>query len=1093
MRSAWVMFLLAGLCCSVCAHAQNGRGTILGTVTDSTGAVVSQAKVRVTNADTGIVTSIATNNEGLYLAPNLIPGHYSVTVEQPGFRKFAASDLVLLVDQKLRVDGHLAPGDVNAEVIVTSTTQMVNTDSSTLGHVVENKQITDLPLVNRNFQNLAALSPATVVVTGNKVFSEQADRNPLKTAIYVGGSRATSAEYMLDGVDNNDPSVQNPTITPSIDAIQEFKLLNKGYSAEYGSGSAQVNLVLKSGTNDLHGTVYEFLRNDVLNATDYFAVPDLTGRRKPQLRYNLFGFSLGGPVVIPHVVNGHKKLFFFTNYEGNRIRAYSLQEALFPTAAELSGDFSADPVIYDPQTGAPFPGNIIPSNRISQKSQQVIGFGLFGVPTLAQPVGGFNAIGLLGKPTDANQFSVRGDAKLSERDALFSRYSWSKLDDFIPSLSPFSPLTSNYVGYNIGVGEIHTFGPTLINELRLGYNRPNITRLQAGGFGKDIAGSLFQGTDRKPADFGAPAFGFSQYTGVGSQDGPLAWITNSYSIADTLTWVAGKHTLKFGTDLRHVRYYESYVLEGRGVVVFNGSFTAGAANPIGNSVADFLLGLPLAAAVTQGVNSIHMRANQYHGFIQDDWKVFPRLTLNLGLRYEYRAPFHEDRNRIKIFDADYPGGRVVTPDAALVAQLNSPLVGYTPFKGLVHPDWNNFGPRIGFAFRPFHANSTVINGGYGLVYDQWEANENIFDVFGPPQQRSFFQFGSAAQPIDYNNLFPSAALPAAGTGLAFSLDPHNRTPYSQEWNLTVEHELKSNWLVQLGYQGAASTRLSVRNVITQGILQPNGTVVPSPWYNWAAVIQTSTTANANYHAGTAMIEKRFSGGYYFQAHYTYAKLLGTNSQTCGGGTDGCIARQNYWDPKAEYGPAAYDLTHRFVLNGIWELPVGRGKMWAGGVHGIADKFISGWQVGGLYQKQSGFPFSVGAQDASGTGAFLARADLVGDPFDKRQDPLAGNKLLAFNRTAFAQPKPGTFGNSRRNMLRGPGMNSVDLSIIKNIGITERLKLQFRTEMFNALNHPQFGPAPANLLFNPDPNSNFGLYHSLQVDPRIIQLAMKVIF
>ena len=1095
MRSTRTMFLaVAAVCATFSAYAQNERGTILGTVTDPSGAFVGQSTVTVTNVGTGISTSIVTNDEGLYLAPNLIPGEYSVTVERPGFKKFLASGLILLVDQKMRVDAHLQAGDVKTVVEVTSTAQMVNTDSSTVGHVVENKQIVDLPLVNRNFQNLAALNPATVLDIGNKVGSEQGQQSTLfRTAIYIGGARPVSNVYMLDGVDNNDPSFQIPTITPSIDAIQEFKLLNKGYSAEYGGGAAQVNLAIKSGTNDLHGTAYEFLRNDALNATNLFSVPDLTGRRKPQLRYNQFGFSLGGPVVIPHVVNGHNKLFFFANYEGTRIRQYSIAQGNFPTAAELSGNFSGRPVIYDPRTGSPFPENVIPSNRISPKSQQVIGLNLFRAPNLTQPVAGYNTIDLFNRPTDVNQLNLRVDAKLGDRTALYSRYSWS---DQYTSQQGFLPLYTSInavTGYNVGIGVIHTFSPTLVNELRLGYNRPVWSAIGEAAYKEDIAGKLFKGTDPRPANFGAPSFGFAQYSGIGNS-GPVSYVTNSYSLVDNLTWVAGRHVLKFGADVRVERYFENYFLRGRGSFSFDGRFTQGPANSIGNAIADFLLGLPSVAAIGQGQTDIHMRGPQYYGFIQDDWKVFPRLTLNLGLRYEYVRPLYEEQNRIAVFDADYPGGRVLTPDQGIVNRLNSPLVGYTPLRGLIYPDRNDFSPRFGFAFRPFANNSTVINGGYGLVYDHWEQNENIFGVFGPPWQNSYTAFGTPSNPIDYANLFPSAQLPAPGTGAVFSRSPHNRTPYSQEWNLTVEHELKKNWLVQIGYQGSASSRLSNRNIITQGILNRDGTVTPGPWYNFSQVLLTTTDVNANYHAGTAMIEKRFSAGYYFQAHYTYSKILGVTTATCGGGTDDCVARQNYWNAKAEYGPAAYDLTHRFVFNGIWELPIGRGRMWAGAVSGIVDKLISGWQVGGFYQAQSGFPFSVLARDASGTSGdqASARADLVGDPKDKSKDPLANDPTLAFNRLAFAQPAAHTFGNLGRNRLRGRGLNNVDFSIIKNTVLRERLKLQFRAELFNAFNHPQFGPRPS-VTFNPNPTSSFGLYRSLQVDPRIIQGALKFIF
>jgi hypothetical protein len=1085
-----LILVVAVVSTPVFVQAQNAYGTILGTVTDSAGAVVSAASVTVTNVGMNLSYRLASGSEGNYFVPNLIPGTYTVTIQALGFKKLQAVNLVLLVDQKLRVDARLQPGEVTTVVEVTDTNQLINTDSSTLGKVVENKQIVDLPLVSRNFLQLVALSPGTVPDTGPVLGSEQANNNG--SAVYIGGSRAVSNAYTLDGVDNNDPSFQTPTISPSIDSIQEFKMLNKGYSAEYGSGAAQINLAIKSGSNNLHGTAYEFLRNDSLTATNYFAVPDPdTGRTKPVLRYNQFGYSLGGPAYIPHLLDGRNKLFFFTSYEGTRIRSSFVALDRFPTTAELGGDFSADLPIYDPQTGLQFPGNVIPSTRLSAKSQQVVSLGLFGKPNVPQQVG-FNTTGTLANPADTDKFNARGDAKLGGRDVLFGRFSWSHFTKSSPSQAPLRGRFTGLIGYNVGISLIHTFTPSLINEFRVGYNRPVFIVGQEGAFGQDIAGELFHGTDPTPITFGPPTFNFNNYSSVGSNDGPTAWYTNSYSLNDTLTWGVGKHTFKFGADIRKVRYFEAYFLRGRGELNFNGSFSAGAANPSGNALADFVLGQPSSVNISQGDYSIHMRFQNYDGFIQDDWKVFPRLTLNLGLRYEYQTPLHDENNRIAIFDDTFPGGRVLVPNQPVVDQLNTPLVGFTSLQGLIRPDRNNFGPRLGFAYRPFDNNSTVINGGYGLVYDHWELNENIFDVFGPPWQRSFS--ATAPDPIDYENLFPVAPSQAPQPGSSvFSLDPNNRTPYSQEWNLTLERELKSNWFVQLGYQGSSSSRLSNRNVISQDILLPDGNVQPNPWDNFGFILRTTTNANSNYNAGTALIEKRFKEGYYFQAHYTYSKALGINSATCGSGTENCIARQNYWDPKSEYGPLSYDLTQRFVFSGIWELPFGRGKRFAHDVNGVVDKLVGGWQLNGLYQIQSGFPYSVYANDASGTGAAVARADLVGDPYAKdSSDPNLHNPRRAFNRFAFAQPQAGTFGNSARNLLRGAGLNNVDFSVFKNTLLTERLRMQFRAEFFNVFNHTQFGTHP-DVNFSLDPNSTFGLYGGLQHDPRVIQFALKFLF
>jgi len=1085
-KKTGLLTIIAALCCAV-LPAQTTYGTILGVITDQTGAVVPGARVSIISVGTGEVHETATGRDGTYSVTRLLPGLYRVEVEFTGFKKVTSEQLRLLVNQNLRFDAVLEPGAVETVVEVQAIGTLIETDTSAVGKVVENKQIVDLPLVSRNFTDLIILSPATVSDSGGALGNEQSTfRTGLSGgASFIGGGRGADNTYMIDGVENNDPGFQTPAITPPIDAIQEFKLMNKNYSAEFGGGAAQINIAIKSGTNEFHGTAYEFFRNDVLNARNFFAEEDpITGRSKPQLRYNQFGASLGGPIA-------KNQVFFFFNYEGVRVRRFSPQAGRYPAPAQLDGDFAGELPVTDFLTGEPFPNNRIPASRLSQKSQDL----RFLFPTPNVPARtGFNTVQTLSSPENIDQYHGRSDWLATGKDTIFVRASFSDQDILSPSLAPLGGLVTAQKGRNIVLSWSHVFSPQLLNEARIGFNRPISLRAQEGAFDQDIAGSLFRGTDTAPVTFGAPAISLTEFNGVGSTgNGPLNYLTNSWQFVNAVSYTTGRHTLKAGIDFRDFLFKEVNAFRPRGFVSFTGLFTQNDQNPTGNSVADFALGLPFSAAVNQGEFSSWFHAQVYNAYVQDDWALTPKLTLNWGLRYEYRTPLEEELDRVSIFDPAFPGGRMLTPNQTVVDQLNTPLIAGGASRGLIKPDRNNFAPRIGFAYRPFGNNNTVVRAGYGVFYTTFEFNEYIFSVLNAPWQKTSAVNATLENPIDYDNLFPVAEtpVPIPGAMSSLSLDPGNRTPYVQQWNFNVQRELGRDWMVELGYLGSKSTKLAMRNTIHQGILLEPGPdpVVVTPFPNFAFILIDRTEGISNYHAGFVRVEKRFSQGYHLNAHYTWSKGLSLASSACSVGNDACLGRQNVWNLRADYGPNSFDVTHRLVLSGIWELPFGRGKRWGGNLHPVADKILGGWQVNGIYQAQSGFPFSVTARDVSGTAtSAFPRADLAGDP--RAPDPQDPNRV--FNRFAFAQPQEGTFGNSGRNILRGEGLNNIDFSLFKNTRITERVNMQIRAEFFNFLNHTQFGPFPGT-AFSLDPGSAFGVYRSVQQDSRVIQLAVKFIF
>ena len=1082
------LYLLALLILAAApASAQTAYGTVLGTITDPSAAAIPGAQVRVTNVGTNISNQVTTGTGGGYAVTRLIPGQYRVEVSYEGFKTAASSELTLLVNQSLRFDATLEPGTIETVVEVVATGTLIETDTSSVGKVVENKQIVDLPMVSRNFTDLIVLSPATVTDNQGALGNEQ---NSFRTrlsggASFIGGGRGADNTYMIDGVENNDPGFQTPSITPPIDAIQEFRLMNKNYSAEFGGGAAQINIAIKSGTNEIHGTAYEFLRNDALNARNFFAEEDpITGRSKPQLRYNQFGASIGGPIA-------RNQLFYFFNYEGTRVRTFAPQAARYPTKAQLDGDFSGELPITDYLTGEQFPDNRVPSSRISAKSRDLLF--LFPEPNVAARAG-FNTVKTLSAPENVDQYHARTDWLASQKDNLFVRVSFSDQDILRPSLRPLGGLIDQQKGRNIALAWTRVFSPQWLNEVRLGFSRPISLRAQEGAFGEDVAGSLFRGTDAAPVTFGAPGIGLADYGFIGSAgNGPLNYLTNSWSIVDAVSYTAGAHKLKVGIDFRNFLFKEVNSFRPRGYINFTGLFTQNPLNATGNSVADFVQGLPFSAAVNQGEFTSWFHAQVYNLYFQDDWTLSPRLTLNLGLRYEYRTPLEEELDRVSIFDPDYPGGRMLTPNEAIVQQLNTPLIAGGASRGLIDPDMNNLAPRIGLAYRPFSDNRTVVRAGYGVFYTTFEFNEYIFSVLNSPWQKTSAVNASLDNPIDFDNLFPTTdtPVPIAGSMSSLSLDRRNRTPYVQQWNFNIQRELGRDWALEVGYLGSKSTKLATRSVISQGRLDrpgPNPEVF-FPYHNFAFILIDRTEGISNYHAGFVRLEKRFRDSFYFNAHHTWSKGLSLASSACSVGNDACLGRQNVWDLRADYGPNSFDLTHRFVFSGIWEIPFGRGKRFGSSMPALADRILGGWQVNTIYQVQSGFPFSIFARDASGTrSSFFPRANLVGDPgASDAEDP---NR--AFNRSAFTQPGEGTFGNSGRNIIRGEGLNNMDFSLFKNARITERVTAQIRAEFFNVFNHTQFGPFPGS-SFSLDPNSQFGVYRSVQQEARIIQMGLKFIF
>jgi Carboxypeptidase regulatory-like domain len=1084
IRSSLLFVVCFPISLSVC-QGQTSFGTIVGVVQDQSGRSINNAPVQVLNTATGVFTAVRTQPDGNYTAINLIPGSYVVSTEVQGFARAVTVPTQLVVNQSLRVNLVLHPGTVTQTVQVTTEGALIDTDSAAIGQEISSRQVADLPLTSGNFIGLAVLSPGVVSDPNSVIGGDQTGRSSLGGGgLYVGGGRGSSNGYLLDGVANNDPAFQTITIAPPIEDIQDVRLMNKNYSAEFGGSSAQVNIATKSGANSFHGSVYEFLQNDAMNAIpDFTAKNPVTGKYKPELRYNRFGVAAGGPVWIPHVIDGRNKLFFFANYQGVRSHSITNGRGIYPTTAELSGDFSGLPTIYEPGTKTPFPGNRI--TTIDPTAAKIIAADLFPTPN-ASLTGGYNYVATLNSPDNIDEYSVRIDAHLGQKDSLFARFSSSDENRAAPAVQPYGGTTYMQAGKNIAVDYTHIFTNNFINDLRFGLNRPISIQLQDGGGGTDnITGSFFTNTTADPIFWGAPRLSFTGYSGVGGPSiGPLNYVTTDARLTDAVTWIHGPHTVQVGLYVGKIRYKRTSALYPRGSIQTLGYYTSGSLTNSGNSIADFLLGDTFSVSVYQGGATSWFNSWGEGGFLQDNWQLSNRLTLNLGVRYDYQAPMREEFNRQSIIDTTYPGGRTLTANMAAVAEANSPLVAYTPARDITEPDKNNWSPRLGISYRPF--GNTVIRTGYGIYYDSTEFNET--EVQDPP-----FLLNYAAQdltyfsnPIKLGTLFPAVSpTPVPGTIAGYTLYRQSRTPYVQQWNFDIEHQFPGNMVLEVGYIGSEGTHLQDRRSENQKKLITPGTAPgPVPYANFVSILEFENAASSNYHALIGRFEKRFSHGFSFLTNYTYAKALGTSSVPSALGTQASTGYMNAWDKRADYGPLGYDITQSFVFSPIWELPFGRGRRLVSNAPAVVNALIGGWQAQGIFTAHTGFPFEISATDTSGTGSPNARAQVVGNPWG------AHASGLAFNTAAFAAPALYTFGNSSNNMMRGLGLNNSDFSLIKSTVIHESLNLQLRFEAFNVFNEADVGPYPGYALAT---TSNFGIYTTVQKGARTLQIAAKINF
>ena len=1114
------LFIAPVLLLTVAAISQTTTGSIVGTVTDSGGGVVVQAAVIATNMGTGTTYKLSTNDAGTYVATDLPVGTYSVVVEARGFKREASSNIVINVQDRVRRDFQMEVGSVTESVNVTSSTPLLQTDNSYQGQVIDSQRIQDLPLNGREFQRLAWL-------TAGVVASPAGTPDASTGSFSANGNRPFQNSYLLDGLDNRTllPGLSNNqsyVIGPSLDAISEFRVQTNSMSAEFGSAAgAVINMAIKSGTNQLHGTFFEFVRNSAFDAKNFFDNPNT---RIPPFKLNQFGASSGGPIVIPGLYHGRNRTFFFADYQGTRISTGETDVATVPPTAWHEGDFSGFRTIYDPQTTTvsdgvatrqAFPNNQIPPGRVDPVAANLIS--LFPLPNAQGVVSSAGvANNFVSNPTEVNnidQFDVRLDQQFTDRDLAFLRFSYEQGSSFVPPAIPpplgdgfnregdfFSPARTFVLGYT------HIFNPRTINEFRGGYVYNHSRRYQYFANENFAAMLGIPGVPFSPGNGGMPHFSVTGITAFGSGVAqPLVEGQNSYQFVDNVSIVHGKHTIKVGAELRpRVDFSFEQVVGARGSFSFSGNFTADPNNlgTTGLGFSDFFLGSLSNATLSNIVND-GFQQPAYSAFFQDDIKLTRKLTVNLGLRYDFLSNVTEKHNAISNFNISNDTLEIIkgvtTPLPSNFDFADIPVTRNAP-RTLVPNDYKDVAPRVGFAYNVLP--DTVIRGGYGIFYTDDEAgplsNPNM-GLQPPFQLTTSYPSVNVVVPNpvvgQLSQGFPSNVFIAPSTPQFFALDPGFLNPYVQNWHVGVQQSLRPDLLFDISYSGSKGTRLYEFRNFNQAAFTSDPTIPinsrrPLPYLGEIVPLWCSC-GSSTYHALEVKLEKRLSNGLSFLSGYTFGKTIDESSAASFGyGAGGGFRDYNH--PQLEKGLADFDIRNRFVLSSSYELPFGRGKMFGGNMSRGTELLAGGWSLQGIGSFQTGSPFTItqAADSSNSDGQQYPDVNPGTSPIPAHQGPSQW-----FNPAAYRIAALGTPGNLGRNTLEGPDAGSIDLSIFKNIAVSERLRLQLRSEFFNVTNHPNF---LISTFFAGNPGfSNFdqagaGVI-SAAAPSRQIQFALKLIY
>lgn len=1050
---------------------------IRGTVRDASDAVMQEVRVTALDLNRGVTLTTQTNEAGQFSFPNMTVGDYRVTTEFSGFKKATTENIKVDVNQTVEVNLRMELGEVSETVEVSgAATALLQTSDSQIGNLIENKKIVELPLAARDFMQLTLLSAGVSESTGNR--RHQTERATWIGSFSVHGHNPTYNQYLFDGIPGKEAAHQTNIFAPSVDSIEEIKVETANYSAEFGGEAGGfLNVVTKSGTNGLHGALFEFLRNDHLDARDSFA------DRKAKLRRNTFGGTIGGPIL-------KDKTFYFVSIESMRLRQGFTQNTTVPTAAMREGDFSAllgtdsflrtPIVLYDWTTGTPFPNNIVPKSRMRPLPVQFISE---FVPLPNRPgIGGIlpnaNYQSLEPQKTRTDQFLTRIDHTLGPRDRLHGRYTFSDTATVGPPVWPEFGYSHELRGQHVMLNWSHTLSPITINEFRVGYSRFAQFELVESAFKRDVAAELgLKGTCRVPACWHAPYFSVQDFSLMGNPSGqtlgqgvsgPRGWKDEIFQIHESLLMVQGRHTFRVGFTGNRYRDTFPEAIRPVGEHIFNGQWTAGPGSR-GFALGDALLGLPRQIRASIDIFDPNFRNSHVVPWVQDDWKITRRLTLNLGLRYEWLGRPAANRDQISNFLRTGPNeGRIFTP-----ADRPSDIG-----RALQRNDNNNLAPRFGFAFQV--TPNFVARGAYGIFFQKVSQQESISLAINPPFIRTGDVVLSVSEqdlrnfPID--DLTPVVNFVAPGSRPALTaVDVDMKDAYIQQWNFYLERALTPSLVFKAGYVGTKSTGISIYREGNAPLPGPGPVQPRRPFQNISSMRVAQSEGFATYHGLETSIQRRFSGGLSFVTNYTWSRTIDNQ---------GSIDLRDY---KLDKGLSAFHMAHRFNVAGVWEIPFGTGRRFGTGSTPVVNALLGGWQLSGILVFRTGTPLSVGilGDNLNTGGGYQQVPNRIREPNLPRGQR---TRQTFFDTGAFERPALYSIGGAGRNILIGPGNRNLDLSIAKQFPLGEKKHLQFRAEAFNATNHPNWGNPGTTLG-----TAAFGTITSNENLPRIMQLGLKLVF
>lgn len=1149
-----VALLCALLPCAL--YGQVVTASLQGTVEDPSGAGVAAAKVKALDTATGVATNTVTDSKGFFVFPTLpIGGPYTLTVQASGFKVEERSGIILAVNQQATISIGLQVGAVTQKVQVYGDVAQLETTNASLGQVIPNRSIVDLPLNQRNVYSLIFLVPgATGTVNANfNGFN-----------LSVDGGRPGSSDVLIDGIPSSPPLVnpiQGFSTFPSVEAVQEFKMETSNYSAEFGrSGSGIVNIILKSGTNQFHGSAYEFLRNSALDANSYFS--NLHGVPIPSFKRSQFGGSVGGPVWIPHIYKGKDKTFFFFSYEGLRQGTATQTTATVPTALQRTGDFSqtlnsaGKPVtIYDPTTTTPsgsgyvrqpFPGNVIPPADIDPVAAKIANY--FPLPNTTGTVSGQNNFFASGTSIlNINTYDTKVDEVINDRNRMFVRYSRRNYQQpatiLFPGVSAVAENgnTQSQISNSAAIDYTFTPNPRYVMEFRYGFARMFLNFVAIGTGFNPSTQLGFPGYVAANADHLLfPGIAPANYVTIGNGGPGQSKVSafESHLLGMNNTKVIGAHVLQFGGEGRLLLVNDNESGASTGNYNFNQAITQGpnpnvATPTAGNSIASLLLGVG-SGTYEQNSKNVATASKYYGAYVQDNWRVNDRLTVNMGIRYDLDIPRTERYNRFETFSPDIP-----SPQLAQATGLTG-LKGGLVFPGVdgrsrrqFQPQWLNFSPRLGLDYQL--NDKTVVRGGYGIFYGpSMRAAAGTVGTEGFSEVTTYTGAPNGLTPSVYlKNPFPNGLNSISGssqgllTGIGSSFENSqtgdNSVGYTENWNLSVQRQLPFGILAEAAYVGShgvhlnksgendwnanqlTTSALSLGTQLQQAVPNPFFGIIKTgpesgptiarsfleaPFPQFAAVYLSYLTGGyEDYNSIQVKASKRLSHGLSALVSYTGQKQIDNYSALSNVGQFGGGSLQNIYDPKAERSLSANNISQILVASAVYSLPLGRGRRFGADWNRAVDTAFGGWQINGIVTEQTGYPLSITTQNTANAGNHALRPNLTGvSPVEPGSISSRLNKYL--NPAAFSQPAPFTFGNAPRTLsnVRAPGLHNIDFSIFKNFPVTSRVTAEFRAESYNLLNQVVFG-APNQVLTS----SQFGVISSQANTPRELQFALKILF